>query len=123
MCEHNSTGLLITCHVTNVELPRPFRIEMIRYLTHKQNSDGGWGLHIESKSTIFGTGMNYTAMRLLGVPMEDERMKRARKFLAANDGIKGIPSWVRSITKQGHLLMNVPRLMMHHLSRANSGWQ
>lgn len=53
--------------------------------------------HIESPSTIFGTGMNYTAMRLLGVPMEDDRMKRAREFLAANDGCKGIPSWVRDV--------------------------
>jgi hypothetical protein len=41
--------------------------------------------------------MNYTAMRLLGVPMEDDRMKRAREFLAANDGCKGIPSWVRAL--------------------------
>ncbi|ELR10814.1 cycloartenol synthase [Acanthamoeba castellanii str. Neff] len=86
-------GLLIACHVTGVELPRPVQIEMVRYLTNRQNADGGWGLHIESPSTIFGTGMNYTAMRLLGVPMEDDRMKRAREFLAANDGCKGIPSW------------------------------
>jgi len=42
--------------------------------------------------------MNYIAMRLLGVPMEDDRMKRAREFLAANDGCKGIPSWVHTLS-------------------------
>jgi hypothetical protein len=39
-------GLLIACHVTGVELPRPVQIEMVRYLTNRQNSDGGWGLYV-----------------------------------------------------------------------------
>jgi hypothetical protein len=39
-------GLLIACHVTGVELPRPVQIEMVRYLTNRQNADGGWGLYV-----------------------------------------------------------------------------
>ena len=29
--------------------------EMVRYLTNHQNEDGGYGLHIEGHSTMFGT--------------------------------------------------------------------
>lgn len=39
---------------------------MIAYLRNHQQADGGWGLHIEAPSTMFGTVMSYVAMRLLG---------------------------------------------------------
>lgn len=29
--------------------------EVVRYLTNMQNTDGGFGLHIEGHSTMFGT--------------------------------------------------------------------
>lgn len=32
--------------MTGVELPRPVQIEMVRYLTNRQNADGGWGLYV-----------------------------------------------------------------------------
>jgi cycloartenol synthase len=31
--------------------------EMVRYLYNHQNRDGGFGLHIEGESTMFGTGL------------------------------------------------------------------
>lgn len=57
------------------------------------SQDGGWGLHVESPSNIFGTAMNYVAMRLLGVDKDDSRAVRARTFLKAHDGAKAIPTW------------------------------
>ena len=51
-------GLIITCHVCGVldELfPPPERQEVLRYLHAHMNEDGGWGLHIEGHSTMFGT--------------------------------------------------------------------
>jgi hypothetical protein len=33
--------------------------EMRRYLHNHQNSDGGFGLHIEGESTMFGTGLRW----------------------------------------------------------------
>jgi lanosterol synthase len=86
-------GMIIACHVAKIKLPDETKEEIVRYLTNMQRSDGGWGLHIESPSTIFGTATNYASMRLLGVPADDDRMVLARKFLAANGGAKGIPSW------------------------------
>lgn len=44
------------------------------------------GIHIESTATVFGTALNYVAMRIFGVPAEDARMVRARTWLDARGG-------------------------------------
>ena len=53
-------GLLITCYTTGV-LDRVFspahKQEAIRYMRNHQNKDGGYGLHIEGTSTMFGTAL------------------------------------------------------------------
>lgn len=86
-------GLIFTCYLSETELPLPYRLEMIRYLTNHQREDGGWGLHIESVSTMFGTAINYAAMRILGVPRADERMIRARQWLHERGGATSVPAW------------------------------
>ena len=51
-------GLIITLYVTSVMdtvLSHHHKQEMIRYLHNHQNTDGGFGLHIEGPSTMFGT--------------------------------------------------------------------
>lgn len=53
-------GLLITCYITDslqAVLTSHHQQEMIRYLRNHQNKDGGWGLHIEGGSTMFGTAL------------------------------------------------------------------
>jgi hypothetical protein len=46
-------GLVIASYVTNSELLPEQKREMIRYLhNHQDPEDGGWGLHIESHSTM-----------------------------------------------------------------------
>eukprot|EP00051_Salpingoeca_urceolata_P031664 m.12497 g.12497 ORF g.12497 m.12497 type:complete len:725 (+) comp4271_c0_seq2:368-2542(+) len=85
-------GLAIVTHVTGATLPDPVQREIVRYLSNRQ-TDGGWGIHIESEPTIFGTGLNYVVMRLLGVPRTDPRLIRARDWLKAHGGCIGIPSW------------------------------
>ncbi|XP_075139940.1 lanosterol synthase isoform X2 [Leptodactylus fuscus] len=86
-------GLLIACHVTQTPLPDATKKEMIRYLRSVQLADGGWGLHIEDKSTVFGTALSYTSLRLLGVSQDDPDMTRARNNLHSKGGAIGIPSW------------------------------
>uniref|UniRef100_F7DV81 Terpene cyclase/mutase family member n=1 Tax=Monodelphis domestica TaxID=13616 RepID=F7DV81_MONDO len=86
-------GLLIACHVTNTSLPAEHRKEMIRYLRSVQLPDGGWGLHIEDKSTVFGTALNYVSLRLLGLGPDDPDVVRARTNLHQKGGALGIPSW------------------------------
>jgi cycloartenol synthase len=38
-------------------LRKEAQAEMVRYLLNHQNSDGGFGLHIEGGSTMFGTAL------------------------------------------------------------------
>ena len=60
-----------------------------------QNKDGGWGLHIEGPSTMFGTALNYVTLRLLGEGAEDglEAMEQARKWILDHGGATAITSW------------------------------
>ncbi|XP_070566081.1 lanosterol synthase-like [Ptychodera flava] len=86
-------GLLIVCHMTKVKLADAQVAEMIRYLRSVQAPDGGWGLHVEGPATVFGTALNYTAMRILGVGPDDPDMVKARNILHGLGGARYIPSW------------------------------
>ncbi|XP_047457491.1 lanosterol synthase-like [Mugil cephalus] len=86
-------GLLVTCHVASIPLPDAWKKEMVRYLRSIQLPDGGWGLHIEDKSTVFGTALNYVSLRILGVGPDDPDVVRARNNLHSKGGAVGIPSW------------------------------
>lgn len=61
-----------------------------------QNEDGGWGLHIEGHSTMFGSALSYIGLRLLGEGQEDgedKAMAKGRKWITDHGGAVGIPSW------------------------------
>jgi prenyltransferase beta subunit len=60
-------GLIIALYITKTTLEDYKREGMIAYLLNHQQEDGGWGTHIECASTMFGTILNYSALRLLGV--------------------------------------------------------
>lgn len=86
-------GLLITCYVCGVSLDDSKKLQMIRYLTNTQREDGGWGLHIESPSTMFGSALTYVSLRLLGMEADNKILVEARKWIKMNGGAQGIPSW------------------------------
>ncbi|KAK5113437.1 hypothetical protein LTR85_010865 [Meristemomyces frigidus] len=94
-------GLVVTLYVTNLPLAQAEQTEIIRYLFNLQNlgskngGDGGWGLHIEADSSVFGTAMNYTALRLLGVSPEDPRMRKARGCLYHLGSALNGPHWAK----------------------------
>ncbi|PVH97332.1 lanosterol synthase [Periconia macrospinosa] len=89
-------GYVITYYVTETPLPKPYIVEIKNYLFARQNpTDGGWGLHIEGESTVFGTAMNYTVLRLLGVDAEDSRMRKARETLWKLGGALKGPHWAK----------------------------
>ena len=60
-----------------------------------QNRDGGWGLHIEGPSTMFGSVLNYVTLRLLGEEAEDGQgaVDKARKWILDHGGAAAITSW------------------------------
>lgn len=89
-------GLVITWYITEQPIKPEYRAEISNYLFARQNKeDWGWGLHIEGQSTVFGTAMNYTTLRLLGQDADDVRMVRARALLHKFGGAIYGPHWAK----------------------------
>jgi cycloartenol synthase len=89
-------GLLIALHVTgamDAVLSREHKSELVRYLCNHSNEDGGYGLHIEGHSTMFGTVLSYISLRLLGVPAGQATAKAARAWILGHGGATAVPSW------------------------------
>lgn len=89
-------GLVIAWYVTDTPISKPVSIEIRSYLFARQHpEDGGWGLHIEGESTVFGTAMNYVVLRILGASEEDMRMVKARNTLHKLGGATSGPHWAK----------------------------
>ncbi|KAL0089579.1 terpenoid cyclases/protein prenyltransferase alpha-alpha toroid [Phycomyces blakesleeanus] len=87
-------GLVIVHYITGVPVHEPTRLELIRYLLNRANTDdGGWGIHIEGISTVFGTALNYVALRILGLGPDHTAMVKARTKLHELGGATGAPAW------------------------------
>ncbi|KAI7848264.1 terpenoid cyclases/protein prenyltransferase alpha-alpha toroid [Circinella umbellata] len=87
-------GLIIVHYITNTPVPEPTRLELIRYLLNRANpEDGGWGLHIEGISTVFGTACNYVTLRILGLGPDHPAMVKARNTLHKLGGAVAAPAW------------------------------
>ncbi|WRX34618.1 Squalene cyclase [Theobroma cacao] len=59
------------------------------------NKDGGWGLHIEGESTMFGTALSYVTLRLLGETKDGGAgaIADARTWILHHGGLTFVPSW------------------------------
>jgi lanosterol synthase len=88
-------GLVIAWYVTETPIPDSHRIEITNYLFARQTEEGGWGLHIEGKASVFGTAMNYTTLRILGASAEDPRLVKARGLLHKFGGAVYGPHWTK----------------------------
>lgn len=91
-------GLVITLYITgalNTVLSSEHRQEMCRYLYNHQNEDGGWGLHIEGPSTMFGTALTYVTLRLLGEGANggEGAMEKGRTWILDHGGVIALTSW------------------------------
>ncbi len=79
---------------TNTPIPWPYAIELQNYLFAYVHPElGGWGLYTEGNSTVFGTSLNYTVLRLLGVDAEHPIMAKARARLHSLGGAIKAPHW------------------------------
>ena len=66
---------------------------MMHYLSVHQQADGGWGTHVESPSTMFGTVSCYVSMRLLGADANSYACQKARAFIQNEGGALYTSSW------------------------------
>ena len=69
--------------------------QMILYIKAHQQIDGGWGTHIESPSTMFGTTLMYVALRLLGLEANDTVCVNGRAFIQKQGGAVMTSSWAK----------------------------
>lgn len=91
-------GLIVVWYVTgrlDTFLDGNQRAAMAHYLRVHQQLDGGWGMHIESPSTMFGSVMCYVALRLLGTLAEDPAMQRGCEFIRSYGGALYTGSWAK----------------------------
>lgn len=68
---------------------------MGHYIVVHQQADGGWGTHIESPSTMFGTTLMYVALRLLGVGADEDAAAKGRAFIREQGGAIMTSSWAK----------------------------
>ena len=68
---------------------------MKHFILAHQQSDGGWGTHIESASTMLGTTLNYVALRLLMVPASHPAVVKGRDFIQEHGGAVMTTSWAK----------------------------
>ncbi|KAK0636065.1 terpenoid cyclases/protein prenyltransferase alpha-alpha toroid [Bombardia bombarda] len=89
-------GTVISWYVTKTPIPWYYATEIKNYLFARAHpEDGGWGLHIEGESSVFGTVLNYTTLRLVGVDADHPKMVKARATLHKLGGATHAPHWAK----------------------------
>jgi len=81
-------------YATKTEIPWAYATEIKNYLFARAHpADGGWGLHIEGESSVFGTAVNYAVLRIVGVDADHPVMVKARATLHKLGGATHAPHW------------------------------
>jgi len=91
-------GLVVAWYVMgcpSVMISPPQQALMLHYFKVHQQADGGWGTHIESPSTMFGTVVCYLAARLLGGRKDEDWIKSGRDFIQKEGGAVMTSSWAK----------------------------
>lgn len=60
-----------------------------------QNEDGGWGTSIRGSTSMFGTCLNYVALRLLGEAANDKNtaLAKGRAWILSHGDATSMPQW------------------------------
>ncbi|KAG6302523.1 hypothetical protein E4U09_002790 [Claviceps aff. purpurea] len=89
-------GVVVSWYVTKTPIPSAYATAIKDYLAARAHpEDGGWGLHIEGESTVFGITLNYMVLRLVGVDPETPLMVKARGTLHKLGGAVNAPHWAK----------------------------
>ncbi|KAL6631026.1 hypothetical protein ACP70R_028366 [Stipagrostis hirtigluma subsp. patula] len=92
--------LIISLHVSgtlDIILSSEHRREICRYIYNHQNEDGGWGTQVLGHSTMFGSCLNYVALRLLGEDLngKSDALTKARTWILSHGSATMAPQWAK----------------------------
>ena len=68
---------------------------IVRYFFGQQKRDGSWGLATNHAGDVSTTAETYLALRILGVSVDDPRMKEAERFVLTQGGLEKIRVFTR----------------------------
>jgi squalene-hopene/tetraprenyl-beta-curcumene cyclase len=68
---------------------------LLKSFTQGQKSDGSWGIAFNYPGDVSTTAEVYLAMRILGVPESDERLRRAEQFILKSGGLEKVRIFTR----------------------------
>ncbi|PWY76040.1 lanosterol synthase [Aspergillus sclerotioniger CBS 115572] len=88
--------LIIAWYITGAEIDEAYMIELVRFMFKLQNpEDGGWPTYLHEESSLMGTTLVYIALRLMGVPADDEHLRRGRSYYVRQGGAVYLPGWAK----------------------------
>ena len=82
-----SAELIFFMHFTD-QLDSVKQDQIVKYILHLQREDGSWPLFYGGLCDINSTVEAYMALKMAGLPADQEEMVRARQAIFANGGIK-----------------------------------
>lgn len=82
------------CQILGLDLSKK-RDAIVRYLAGHQKSDGSWGAAKNHPGDVSTTAECYLALRILGLEMAHESLKRAEKYIRDNGGLEKIRVFTR----------------------------
>ncbi|XP_047047255.1 achilleol B synthase-like [Lolium rigidum] len=70
------------------------RREICRHIYNHQNEDGGWGIHVRGPSNMFGSCLNYAALRLLGEMLHgNDALIKGQDWILSHGTATHVPQW------------------------------
>ncbi|KAG0523122.1 hypothetical protein BDA96_07G096800 [Sorghum bicolor] len=84
---------LYTTGSLDTVLSKEHRREICRYIYNHQNEDGGWGKQVLGPSTMFGSCLNYVALRLIGEKPTNAALTKGRQWILSHGSAAAIPQW------------------------------
>lgn len=88
--------LIMSWYITGAVIDEVYAIELVNYFFNCQDpEDGGWPTYAGQKTTLMNTVLIYVALRLIGVPPDEEHMVKARSCLRRMGGAVYVPSWAK----------------------------
>ncbi|OQU80184.1 hypothetical protein SORBI_3007G090472 [Sorghum bicolor] len=84
---------LYTTGSLNTVLSKEHQREIRRYIYNHQNEDGGWGKQVLGPSTMFGSCLNYVALRLIGEDCTNVALTNGREWILSHGSATAIPQW------------------------------